>query len=554
MGFNSVYQTLMDVFPQVDIRLLKAVAMEHSKDPDEAVNHVLVVVLPFIGDKSNNCTIAVETDEKIAETSNSSASTSGSIAADSVIPSSPRNNGHNLDNDSLASSFYDTNGGDDQLKVIQKSTSISPERYENVGWKFGEDEGSSVPTRDSETDLHANMTGDASSPSVHFEDGEADVNLENVATVQPTCMNSSSSYDHPAFDSLKEQPSTYCNSLEYKEGMDSAFNDQTHEKVEVVGTESEILLSSIMTRSGQICKVNLLEDIIEEAKNYKDTVYSAMESVTRLMEEVELQENEAEQAKIASSRGGLDILEKVEEIKKTLKHAKEANDMHAGEVYGEKSILATEVKELQARLICLSVEKDKSLSTLDEMRKSLEERLAIAEEQRREAEKEMFDKQEIARGALAEQELIMEKVVQESKLLKQEAEENTKLSDFLMEKGQVVDALQGELSVISQDVKLLKENFENRISRSKSLSSSNSSVKSTEGTGEQVGRKEREWYSTTGGIETIASLKRAVSLMSTASSGEHQAPISEFGGQSLNNEAIAQKLLSDEDWEVCDMD
>jgi lysyl-tRNA synthetase class II len=58
----------------------------------------------------------------------------------------------------------------------------------------------------------------------------------------------------------------------------------------------------------------------------------------------------------------------------------------------------------------------------------------------------------------------MEKVVQESKLLQQEAEENSKLRDFLMDRGQIVDTLQGEISVICQDVKLLKEKFENRAS------------------------------------------------------------------------------------------
>lgn len=40
---------------------------------------------------------------------------------------------------------------------------------------------------------------------------------------------------------------------------------------------------------------------------------------------------------------------------------------HAGEVYGEKAILATEAKELQSRLLCLSDERDKALATLDEV-------------------------------------------------------------------------------------------------------------------------------------------------------------------------------------------
>lgn len=41
---------------------------------------------------------------------------------------------------------------------------------------------------------------------------------------------------------------------------------------------------------------------------------------------------------------------------------------HAGEVYGEKAILATEVKELQSRLLSLADERDKSLAVLDEVR------------------------------------------------------------------------------------------------------------------------------------------------------------------------------------------
>lgn len=39
----------------------------------------------------------------------------------------------------------------------------------------------------------------------------------------------------------------------------------------------------------------------------------------------------------------------------------------AGEVYGEKAVLATEVGELQSRLRSLSDERDKSLAILDEV-------------------------------------------------------------------------------------------------------------------------------------------------------------------------------------------
>lgn len=241
---------------------------------------------------------------------------------------------------------------------------------------------------------------------------------------------------------------------------------------EMVDFEDEFALNTVVTRSGQICRIDLLEDIIEDARNNKKTLFSAMESVISLMREVELQEKAAELAKEEAASGGFDILVRVEDLKQMLQHANEANNMHAGEVFGEKAILATEVRELQSRLLSLSDERDKSLAILDEMRQIIEERLDAAEKERKAAEKEKMEKEESARMALAEQELIMEKVVEESKILKQEAEANSTLREFLMDRGHLVDALQGEISVICQDVKLLKEKFDERVPLSKSLSSS----------------------------------------------------------------------------------
>lgn len=41
---------------KVDTRLLKAVAIEHAKDPDKAVETILTEVLPFTSEKSNVAT------------------------------------------------------------------------------------------------------------------------------------------------------------------------------------------------------------------------------------------------------------------------------------------------------------------------------------------------------------------------------------------------------------------------------------------------------------------------------------------------------------------
>ncbi|KAJ8543181.1 hypothetical protein K7X08_005704 [Anisodus acutangulus] len=244
---------------------------------------------------------------------------------------------------------------------------------------------------------------------------------------------------------------------------------------EILLNGEESIPNSVITASGQICSIDLLEDMMTEAKSNKKTLFSAVESVICLMREVELQEEAAEQAKLEAAKGGLDMLRRVEDLKEMLRHAKEANDMHAGEVYGEKAILATEVKELQSRLLGLADERDKSLAVLDEMLQTLEVRMATAEKEMKAAEQERLDKEEVALKALADQEIIMEKVVQEANILKQEAEENAKLRDFLVDRGRVVDTLQGEISVICQDVRLLKEKFDDRVPLSKSFSSSQTS-------------------------------------------------------------------------------
>lgn len=66
-----------------------------------------------------------------------------------------------------------------------------------------------------------------------------------------------------------------------------------------------------------------------------------------------------------------------------------------------------------------------------QMHQTLEVRKAAAEKVMKAAEQERLDKEEVARKALADQEIIMEKVVQESNILKQEAEENAKVMNLV---------------------------------------------------------------------------------------------------------------------------
>jgi len=68
-----------------------------------------------------------------------------------------------------------------------------------------------------------------------------------------------------------------------------------------------------------------------------------------------------------------------------------------------------------------------------------------------------LEKVGMAQKVYKEQEAFLDTIVQESKKLQQEAERNTKLRNFLVDHGQVLDTLQGELVVICEDAALLNK-------------------------------------------------------------------------------------------------
>ncbi|KAK8960098.1 hypothetical protein KSP40_PGU016771 [Platanthera guangdongensis] len=161
-----------------------------------------------------------------------------------------------------------------------------------------------------------------------------------------------------------------CAAEEYTDIIDSenqnliSFDENSTELLS--NENSNILLLSLPTRSGHIVATELLEDSIRDAKNSKKTLLSTLESMANKMQEVELLEEKVKQVKADSVVANHDILSKVEELQKILKQSKDENDMHAGEVYGERSILAAEARELQSRLLKMSEERNEYLSITEE--------------------------------------------------------------------------------------------------------------------------------------------------------------------------------------------
>lgn len=499
MGFEEVYASLQRLFPQIDARALRAVSIEHCKDVDAAVVSVLEEIIPFFTEKSTPNS-PLNQSVSVSESSEGNSSLRIEVLAqvqndDSVVTGKPSEplydtyDGHHEGMENTAELTLSVETLDDRMKIKANVHSqgeplvvIDEDRMETHQIEISagpQTEGTVSADKYLESSNNISC-GSIPQPTVGMsQDLDMGVNQKMDCIQEKEDNADRSAHDKSVRTSgssvqLEETPDMHGSNLDESElslSTDTATSGKNISNI--LGTEDESTLNATM--SSQIRITDVIEEVIADARNNKKTLFLEMESVINLMKQVEVKEEAAKQAKTEAATGGMDLLNQVEELKRMLQHAKETNDMHAGEVYGEKAILATELRELQSRVRSLSDERDVSLAILDEMRQTLEVRLSTAMNEIKSAELKKLEKEEVARKSLAEQELIMEKVVEESKILRQQAEDNAKLEEFLLDRGRVVDTLQGEIAVICQDVKLLKERFDQHVPLGKSLFSSQTS-------------------------------------------------------------------------------
>ncbi|MFS7987499.1 hypothetical protein Hanom_Chr11g01023391 [Helianthus anomalus] len=461
MGYEKVLSALREIFPEVDLCRLKAVSLEHPNDADVAVGVVLDLPkrpLTF-GSSSNSQNSLSFSDGDISHADNGKRKVVSSMDHVVVNPCIAEHSTKDHVS-SMDGSFCGATG----------DAGFSTQYTRNP---FGEHV-SFEPLHDPNSQTEANRDGAplpfetfGGSNSINTDSeliGSENVDGEKLIARERKQLVDTSETNLAATQELDP----ICSTRTFEDDLAGSF----------VSSEDESAMSSMLTRSEQICSPEYLDEVIEDAKSKKKTLVLAMDSVIDLMKAVESKEKDVEQANEDATRGCSDILAKVDEVKHALVRAKEANDMHAGEVNAEKAILATELRELQVRLNTLSDDRNKSLKILDEMHRALEIRMAAALEEIEAAEGKKLERERSAKEALLYQESQMEKVVEESKKLKLEAEENSKLQEFLTDRGRVIDILQGEMAVKCQDVLLLKEKFDKRIPLSRSLFSSQTSTMS----------------------------------------------------------------------------
>ncbi|GJT64966.1 hypothetical protein Tco_1016446 [Tanacetum coccineum] len=204
---------------------------------------------------------------------------------------------------------------------------------------------------------------------------------------------------------------------------------------------------------------------------FSKTLDLTMDTVTRLMKEVECEEKAAEQAKAEaeSAWSCSDTIAKLNELKRAQLHVVITNEMLASEVNAQKQHLATEMETLQLRVASLLDNGNRSLELLNEMNSALNIRCTTASMKRKLAILKKQEGEASAAAAVAYEEMQMEKLILESKRLKQEAAETSK--EFLIDRACAVDMLHGEISDKCKNVKLLKEELDQAIPLSGILSS-----------------------------------------------------------------------------------
>lgn len=233
----------------------------------------------------------------------------------------------------------------------------------------------------------------------------------------------------------------------------SSGNNTIAEPLAINGTRSETLDNSI-----DIANVaSSLECTIQETRTDIDDVIYLIKEVGDLQVKADQERVAAQNAVIEAGRGGEDLLMKACEVNKQTQKMKQDNVKLSLEIHGEKSVLALEAEELNVRLEKMKEQKEKAVTTLHEIRDTLQSCYDTALEDRKMAEEDRQLKEEKAAKVLEQEEDLMAIIVQETKTLKMEAEACSLLRDFLVDHGSIVDVLQGEINNLCEDVKYLKE-------------------------------------------------------------------------------------------------
>ncbi|CAM0882200.1 unnamed protein product [Alopecurus aequalis] len=227
-----------------------------------------------------------------------------------------------------------------------------------------------------------------------------------------------------------------------------------NEDCKMRGTHKSEGFLDTSTHSYHITDIN--KNISDITKS-KELLASLYESTIMKMKEVELQEENSRLAKQNAYKAHQNFLSMVEHFNQLIENSKESNDKQAQVVCEEKSLLVALTQDLQSQLTKLSAQRDEALTTVQEIKCELDARLSTSMDEEATAMEHIIEEGKLALLVRKEKEATMGSIMEESRKLQKEAEENILLRGLLLDQGRLIDIMQGEMSSICANVVAMKE-------------------------------------------------------------------------------------------------
>ncbi|PNT70560.1 hypothetical protein BRADI_2g13580v3 [Brachypodium distachyon] len=227
-----------------------------------------------------------------------------------------------------------------------------------------------------------------------------------------------------------------------------------NEKRMMPGAHTSEEFLDISTQSYHITELNKNISDITKSKELLSSLY---ESTTMKMKEVQLQEEKSRQANQNADKAHQKFISMVEHFNQLIKKSKESNDKQAQVMRKEKCSLVALAQDLQSQLSKLSAQRDEALTTVQQIKFELDARLATSLEEEVTAVENIFQEEKLALQVRKEKEATMGSIMEGSRKLEKEAEENILLRRILLDRGRIIDILQGEISSIHANVVAMKE-------------------------------------------------------------------------------------------------
>ncbi|XP_037486989.1 uncharacterized protein LOC119365453 isoform X3 [Triticum dicoccoides] len=207
------------------------------------------------------------------------------------------------------------------------------------------------------------------------------------------------------------------------------------------------------TQSFHITEINKNISDITKSKELLSCLY---ESTIMKMKEVELQEEKSRLAKQNADKAHQNFLAMAEHFNHLIENSKESNDKQAQVVCEENCSLVALTQDLQSKLTKLAAQRNEALTAVQEIKFQQDARLATSLEEEATAMEQIIQEDKLALLVRKEKEATMGSIMEESRKLQKEAEENILLREQLLDRGHIIDIMQGEISSILARVSKLK--------------------------------------------------------------------------------------------------